>query len=288
MTKEHRFGGPWTQDKLGRLAKYLHAYMTIFKQNIKARYFRTYYVDAFAGTGFRTPKSRTEATLFDDSEGQEFQKGSAVVALETDPPFDHYIFVDSNPEHVEELRRLENEYPRRDIAVERDDANDFIARWCANTDWSKNRAVVFLDPYGAQIEWATIECIADTRAIDLWWLFPLGQAVNRMLTKRQPEDGWAIRLDRIFGTDKWREAFYGPSGQKGLFDEDPEVEKQADFDSIGGFIISQLESVFAKVAQKPLPLYNSKNIPLFLFCFAAGNPKGAPTAVKIANDILRS
>lgn len=287
MTKEHRFGGPWTQDKLGRLAKYLHAYMTIFKQNIKARYFTTYYVDAFAGIGFRTPKSRTEATLFDDPEGQEFQKGSAVVALETDPPFDHYIFVDSNTEHVEELRQLEKEYTRRDITVQEDEANDFIARWCGDIDWSKSRAVVFLDPYGAQTDWATIERIAATQAIDLWWLFPLGQAVNRMLTKRQPEDGWAKRLDKIFGTDEWRDAFYGPSWQRGLFDDDPEIEKRADFDSIGASIVSRLETVFAAVGE-PLPLYNSKNIPLFLLCFAAGNPKGAPTAVKIANDILRS
>lgn len=28
----HSFGGPWTQDKLDRLAKYLSACMTIFKK----------------------------------------------------------------------------------------------------------------------------------------------------------------------------------------------------------------------------------------------------------------
>ena len=31
---------------------------------------------------------------------------------------------------------------------------------------------------------------------------------------------------------------------------------------------------------------NSKNSPLFLFCFCAGNPKGSKTAVKIAKEIL--
>jgi hypothetical protein len=45
--------------------------------------------------------------------------------------------------------------------------------------------------------------------------------------------------------------------------------------------------VFKGVANNPLPLYNSKNNPLYLLCFAAGNPKGAPTAVKIAQDILK-
>ena len=35
-------------------------------------------------------------------------------------------------------------------------------------DWSSHRAVLFLDPYGMQVEWTTIEAIARTGAIDLW------------------------------------------------------------------------------------------------------------------------
>ena len=50
---EHRFGGPWTEEKLARLKKYLHAYMTIFSRNPRAAYFKAIYADAFAGTGFR-------------------------------------------------------------------------------------------------------------------------------------------------------------------------------------------------------------------------------------------
>ncbi len=45
-------------------------------------------------------------------------------------------------------------------------------------------------------------------------------------------------------------------------------------------------NVFEQVADNPLLHYNSKNVPLYLLCFAAGNPKGAPTAVKIAQHIL--
>jgi hypothetical protein len=43
----------------------------------------------------------------------------------------------------------------------------------------------------------------------------------------------------------------------------------------------------AQVAPNPLILTNSKEVPIYLLCFAAGNPKGGPTAVKIANDILK-
>jgi hypothetical protein len=48
-----------------------------------------------------------------------------------------------------------------------------------------------------------------------------------------------------------------------------------------------LKTVFAQVVPNPLILTNSKGVPIYLLCFAAGNPKGAPTAVKIAKDILK-
>jgi three-Cys-motif partner protein len=51
---EHSFGEPWTERKLKCLRDYLTAYRTIFTSNEKARYFRAWYVDAFAGTGSRS------------------------------------------------------------------------------------------------------------------------------------------------------------------------------------------------------------------------------------------
>ena len=61
---EHIFGGSWTEIKLARLAKYLTAYRTIFTGNEKARHFKTWYVDAFAGTGSRSdPDAPTELQL---------------------------------------------------------------------------------------------------------------------------------------------------------------------------------------------------------------------------------
>jgi hypothetical protein len=63
--------------------------------------------------------------------------------------------------------------------------------------------------------------------------------------------------------------------------------KEANFDSIGKYFVSRLKTIFAGVAENPLPLRNSKNVPIFLLCFAASNPKGASTAVKIAQDILK-
>ena len=164
-TINHRFGGNWTQDKLAALSKYLTAYMNIFKTNERARWFTTNYVDAFAGTGFRS-ESSTESglTLFDDEDAAELQQGSATIALEASPAFDKYIFVDKKPDHVAALAELKDRYPDRNVEIIRDDANLFLPEWCIKTDWEKNRAVVFLDPYGTQVDWDTIKAMAETKA----------------------------------------------------------------------------------------------------------------------------
>ena len=43
---------------------------------------------------------------------------------------------------------------------------------------------------------------------------------------------------------------------------------------------------FAGVAPNPLPLTNSRGNPLYLLCFACGNPKGCKPALDIATYIL--
>ena len=63
------------------------------------------------------------------------------------------------------------------------------------------------------------------------------------------------------------------------------TEKNADIDKIGTFFITRLKEKFVAVAN-PLVLLNSRGAPLFLLAFAAGNEKGAPTALKIAEHLL--
>jgi three-Cys-motif partner protein len=293
---EPQFGGPWTEEKLIRLRKYLQAYMSIFSRNPRAKLLKTIYVDAFAGTGFRkrTPAEISAGNfLFDDVaadlDADALRKGSAQVALETTPSFAEYIFIEHNEVHAANLERLRQQFPSIALRIKivAEDANVYLTQWCKTTDWRSTRAVVFLDPYGMQVEWATIEAMAKTRSIDLWILFPLGVGVNRLLMKDRPPEGpWAERLTRIFGTDGWREAFYHESNQADLFIGSPEVIKDADFETIATYWVTRLQSVFADVARNPLPLRNSRNVPIYLLSFAAANPKGAKIAVKIAQDIL--
>ena len=79
MTQQTMFGGQWTQQKLQVLKKYLSAYTKIFKRNIKAQFFETSYVDAFAGTG-EIPRPELKGLFEGDLDlleaEVEFRKGS--------------------------------------------------------------------------------------------------------------------------------------------------------------------------------------------------------------------
>jgi three-Cys-motif partner protein len=293
----HQFGGDWTEEKLRSLQKYLSAYTTIFKGNERAAFLKTIFVDAFAGTGSRkTPRTNDDSSValledvYGDEEALEFQKGSALIALEAEPRFDHYLFIEKNQRRVKELEQITSRFPEKaaDISIVCGDANIELLRWVQQTNWRFHRAVVFLDPYGMSVEWNTVKALGETEAVDLWILFPLGQAVNRMLTKdRLPDALWSERLTRFFGTDDWQAAFYRPRQQMGMFDGDEALEKNASFEKIGDYFLKRLATTFVKVADNPLYLRNSKSVPLYMFCFASANPRGAPTAVKIAKDILK-
>jgi three-Cys-motif partner protein len=293
--RTHQFGGDWTEEKLELLRRYLIEYTKIFARNPKAQKLTTIYVDAFAGTGYRSSRTRkiSHSALSPElleADADEFLKGSARLALEVEPSFKQYVFIELGAKRVKELEKLKTEFPDKSesIKIVEAEANSYLKKWCARTDWQKCRAVVFLDPYGMQVEWSLIEAIAKTKAIDLWILFPLGVAVNRVLTRGEPPPlEWAQRLTLFFGTDEWQKAFYTRQTIQTLFGEEELQVKDADFDSIGKFFVERLKTVFTAVAETPRPLRNSRNVPLYLLCFAAGNPKGAPTALKIANHLLK-
>jgi three-Cys-motif partner protein len=154
--------------------------------------FKTIYVDAFAGTGqrrARTTEYSENLDLFGESEDQDrssYKRGSVEVALGLENPFDRYIFVEINTSKARQLQGLitdKHSHLEQLCAVEQADANAFLQQWCAATNWETHRAVVFLDPFGMNVEWKTIESIAKAQAIDMWTLFPIGAGVNRMLTK---------------------------------------------------------------------------------------------------------
>jgi three-Cys-motif partner protein len=287
-----RFGGGWTEKKLAVLSSYLQAYTTALKKQT----FTKLYIDAFAGTGYRelNAGSSDDTRLFEElseDEPQQFLDGSARIALQTDPAFDEFFFIEANRKRAGELRQLQTEFPSKKIEVREGDANEQIQNLCASMNWRQCRAVLFLDPFGMQVDWKTMEAIAATKAIDTWILFPLGIGVNRLLTRdyKDIQPKWKDRLDRMFGTIEWKDQFYRKQKTLGdLFSQsqaDAEL-KSAKIQSIGDFYHSRLKMIFSCVAPNPTILRNSTNSPIFQLHFAAGNPRGGQIALRIAGHIL--
>jgi three-Cys-motif partner protein len=287
--RSQQFGGSWTADKLQRVRKYLSAYTVALSKQP----FHLQYIDAFAGTGYCGKPARTklEAELFQDlsePSTQEFLKGSARIALEIEPSFDSFIFIDNDPANCAELTNLKNEFPekREKITIVNEDANTCL-QGLAKLNWRSNRAVLFLDPYAMQVEWQTVKAIAQTEAIDMWYLFPLA-ATNRLLRRdAEISSAWRDRLNLVFGSDDWEQAFYERRTRLTLFGEDETTVKTADTDAIKEYLLERLGAEFAGVARNPLLLTTERNVPLFLLCFAAANKKGAPIAIRMAEHILK-
>jgi hypothetical protein len=126
--------------------------------------------------------------------------------------------------------------------------------------------------------------------MDVWILFPLGVAVNRLLT-RDPcamLAGWRSRLDLIFGTSEWFGRFYKEEVRADLFGSERRTRKACTLQDISDYYLDRLHSIFPKVADNPRLLYNSSKNPIFEVCFAAANPgPGGDIAMKIARHILK-
>jgi three-Cys-motif partner protein len=215
--------GPWAEEKLDSLRRGLHYYTTYLKNQ---PYWRKVYIDAFAGPGLsevRTrpkderPSSLTAGDLLamlanEDApdpveEEVRFLKGSPRIALDLQNPFDRYIFIERDPKRLTELAAMKDEFgARRNIEIFPGDANAILLEFLqAGFSKSTHRAYVFLDPFGIQVPWSTIEALAATKAIEVLINFPMGMAIRRMMPRSGDiPDGWGISLDAFFGSPDWR------------------------------------------------------------------------------------
>lgn len=278
---EHEFGGVSTDLKLALVEGYLKAFTTALNGR-----FSLMYIDAFAGTGERTVKHEAQdgGLLGDNISARvERLRGSARIAIEVHPRFDKLVFIDANRRHFDALTQLAKAYPERDIEVVRANANDVIQKATAIGNWSRVRAVMFLDPYGMHVEWKTLESIAKTKAIDVWYLVSLAGLFRQAARdERNLSDQKKKAISRMLGTDDWESVWYEQSQSLDLFGDLDRRRRVASVDQIEDFVRHRLRTIFPKVL-KPLRLRNQQNVPTFSLFFAISNPE--PRAMGLAQRI---
>jgi len=286
------FGGSWSNRKLSALKEYLLSYLRIMNTNERAKYFRTIYVDGFAGSGRFKPNRKpsrpqqSELDLSEYDEAAEFAIGSATMALELEARFDEYIFIEKGKRNRAELSRLREQHPDLNVSILPGDANEILPKWAASLK-PLDRAVVFLDPYGMQVDWNTIQCLGKTKKVDLWLLVPSGQALQRVLCKREIPEAWAARITRFFGREDWLDEFYPVTQTTTLFGPFEQRNRQVNLERLKTYMKSRLEKDFSGVLDSPIPLSNSNGLVLFHLFFAVGNPKGVKPALRIAQSVSK-
>ncbi|MDB5429911.1 MAG: hypothetical protein JWP35_1027 [Caulobacter sp.] len=294
-SSDHEFGGHWTEVKLDAISEYLN----FFTSALKNRAFRLWYVDAFAGTGARTAKRVTGGIFEGQPIGEEKVQldGSAKRALAVSPPFHDFVFMEQHGGRFAALSKLKTANPTRNIVVTSGDGNEALRGLFSSPPWSHQkrgkgpqRAVVFLDPYAMSVRWNTLQLLAETGAVDVWYLFPLNAVVRQLAHDFSAVDqAKQASLDEIFGTADWRSELYATDVQPGLFEvEVSSTRRVASQKQIQTYAMKRLKTLFPYVSD-PLPLLTPGGAQLFsLFCASANeSPAARALVAKGVSHVLK-
>jgi three-Cys-motif partner protein len=280
--------GPWAREKLDALTRYLDFYTKVLKNQP----WRTIYLDAYAGGGRAVVRAEGSIdldtpNLFNaeapiDEDARELIDGSPRVALGIVNPFDRYIFVEPNPERANQLESLQAEYgAARTIDIRLSNAAEGIG-WVTAQLISRrtHRGIAFLDPFGADLDWVSIQKLGETGLFEVFVNFALGMARQRMLPNSgEVPDSWAARLDRYFGNRDWFGEAY-KRRDAGLFAEIG-YEKRSDYsERLLNLYRGRLRSVFGHVSS-PRLIRNTRGTPLYYILWAGPHKKGLEGAEHI-------
>ncbi len=259
---------------------------------------RTRYIDAFSGTGTYQPsatKQLENLSLFGELEGNNdpdvnLKDGSAKIAMNVDPPFDRIDLIELDGSHAAKLRELARNQIGERVFVHEMDANEGLTQ-IARTLSKNERALAFIDPYGCQVSWSTLERIASTGVTDVWYLFPT-MGINRQLDANIDDipPYKEQTLTRVLGTDEWKTAFYGNDEPvTDLFGDPLPRPRNAGPTAVENFFIKRLKTIFPAVHDECLQLRNSRNGHLFSLCFAVSSKsqRAQELALKIAKQNIK-
>jgi len=168
---------------------FLERYIDIFTTSMKGKW-SLHFIDLFAGAGIERVKD--SGTL---------RWGSPMLAAHATKPFDKLHLCELDTEKYEALKSRIGRY-RPDSQILNGDANQ-LAKQIAAEIPPRSLSLAFLDPYGLQLDFSTIELLAGLRA-DLIIFFPDRLDILRNW-KQYYYDNPSSNLDRYLGLgSNWR------------------------------------------------------------------------------------
>lgn len=256
--------GQWTQIKLEILRKYATAYSTILASQTSPR-LSHFYIDGFSGAGTHLSKATGEPV-----------EGSPRIALQIDPPFRRYFFIDLDGDKVAYLK--ESIGDRADVEILEGDCNRVLRdKVFPQVRFDQyRRALCLLDPYGLQLDWEVTFAAGQSGTIDMFLNFPV-MDMNRNALFRDAELATSEqkgRMTRFWGDESWFDAVYDRSLQLGLFGDREEWVKGTN-DNVAEAFRQRLKQVAGfKHVPRPLPMKNSVGAVVYYLFFASQKPVG--------------
>ncbi len=129
-----------------------------------------------------------------------------------------------------------------------------------------------------QVPWSTIEALAKTKAIEIIINFPLGMAIQRLLTKSGdiPQD-WQVSLDTYFGSKNWHTLVY--ESKADLFGPTRSKVSASGMNLLEWYR-NRLRGIFGNVSTARL-VKNTRGNPLYYLIWAGPHKKGLAGAEHI-------
>lgn len=267
--------GPWTEVKV----QIVREYALLFQKVIQTQpLFKSVYMDGFAGTGLLVSEIR-----------RDIIDGTASEIMNVQPPFHEYHFIEFDPEKVQVLRRSLGVMDDSDelVRVHRGDCNTILLEKLLPTmKWeSFRKGLLFLDPYGLEVDWRVVEAAGRSRCVDLLVNFPImgmNRSVLRDPSKEAPTQEQVERMNRFWGDETWRAAaFEQPRDLWG--DPMPLRKKQGNEPIVQAYIKRLHEVAGFEYVSKPLAMRNSNNAPVYYLIGASAATQG----VKLFNGVFK-
>lgn len=265
--------GYWSEVKLDIVRKYAKEYSKII--NADPRIQRHFYIDGFAGAGVHISRRTKEYIL-----------GSPLNALNVEPPFKEFHFIDLDGLRAASLRKLCVDYSN--VKVYEGDCNRLLLdEIFPLVKWSDyRRALCLLDPYGIHLNWKVVYTAGQMKSIEIFLNFQV-MDMNMNVFWRNPEKVDKQQLGRMnvfWGDDSWRNVAYTKT--KDLFGDD--FEEKAGIKPVIKAYQDRLKRVagFTYVPE-PIPMRNSTGAIVYYLFFASPNKTGAKI-VKWIFDKYRS
>ena len=260
--------GNWTEIKLNILKDYSQAYAKILSKHSYIKHYS--YIDGFAGAGLHISKTT----------GQEIE-GSPSIALNLQPRFSHYHFIDLDGTRADQLTKLTAK--RTDVTVYHGDCNsillDKVFPQCRYENY--RRALCLLDPYKLNPDWNVVQTAGSMKSIEIFLNFMIMDANMNVLKHNRGKvpDAQIERMRAFWGDDSWQQAGY--TTIPGLFGD---MEKKATNEAIVEAYRKRLRAVAKfKYVPEPLPMRNSNGAVIYYLYFASNNETGD----KIASAIFK-